>query len=210
VQVFQNSRQELPYLTRAMMWLSDVLAGNLVIIGVVVAAAVVAARAALAREATRAQWQSWLLRLPVIGPLRLGVDTARLASTLAILVGSGVPLLQALSAGATVLRNIPLRRAVEEAAQRVREGSALYRALGSQKRFPPIFIHLISSGEASGRLAHMLSQAAKQQEIENEARVRVLAGMLEPALILAMGAAVLLVVLAVLLPIIEMNQLVRT
>lgn len=209
VQVFQQSRQELPFLTRAMLWVSDALAGKLIVIGTAVAAAALAMRAAWAREATRAKWQAWLLRLPVIGPLRLGTDTARLASTLAILVGSGVPLLQALIAGAGILRNIPLRQAVEEAAQRVREGSSLHRALGSRKLFPPIFIHLVSSGEASGRLAHMLSQAARQQEIENEGKIRLLAGILEPAIIVAMGILVLLVVLAILLPIIEMNQLVR-
>jgi general secretion pathway protein F len=102
-----------------------------------------------------------------------------------------------------------LREAVEEALQRVREGTSLHRALGGRTLFPPIFIHLVASGEASGRLAHMLGQAARQQEFENEARVRLLTGILEPALILAMGALVLLMVLAILLPIIEMNQLVR-
>jgi general secretion pathway protein F len=150
-----------------------------------------------------------LLRLPIVGPLAQGVDTARLASTLAILVGSGVPLLQALVAGAKAVNSIPLRKAVEDAVRLVREGSSLHRALASRKLFPAIFIHLISSGEASGRLAHMLSQAARQQEIENETRIRLLVGILEPAIIVVMGIVVLMVVLAILLPIIEMNQLVR-
>jgi general secretion pathway protein F len=150
-----------------------------------------------------------MLRLPVIGPLLLGADTARLASTLAILVGSGVPLLQSLVAGARILKSLPLRRAVEQAAQRVREGSPLHRALGSHKLFPPIFIHLISSGEASGHLARMLERAARQQELENETSLKLLTGILEPAVIVAMGLLVLLIVLAILLPIIEMNQLVR-
>jgi general secretion pathway protein F len=138
-----------------------------------------------------------------------GADTARLAATLAILVASGIPLLQALAAGAQVLKSLPLRRAVEEAARLVREGASLHRALAASRQFPPILIHLIASGEASGRLAHMLGQAARQQEFENETRIRVLTGVLEPAIILAMGVVVLLVVLAILLPIIEMNQLVR-
>jgi general secretion pathway protein F len=209
VQVFEQSRQALPFLTRAMLWLSDVLAGNLALIGIAVAAVVLAVRAAWARKATRARWQALMLRLPVIGPLLLGADTARLASTLAILVGSGVPLLQALVAGARILKSLPLRRAVEQAAQRVREGSPLHRALGSHKHFPPIFIHLISSGEASGHLARMLERAARQQELENETSLKLLAGILEPAVIVAMGLLVLLIVLAILLPIIEMNQLVR-
>jgi general secretion pathway protein F len=108
-----------------------------------------------------------------------------------------------------VVKNLALREAVEEAQQRVREGTSLHRALASRGLFPPIFIHLVASGEASGRLAHMLGQAARQQEVENDARIRLLTGVLEPTLILAMGALVLLIVLAILLPIIEMNQLVR-
>jgi general secretion pathway protein F len=150
-----------------------------------------------------------LLRTPVIGSLARGGDTARLASTLGILVESGVPLLQALAAGAKVVRNLGLRAAVEDAARHVREGASLHRALAAAKAFPPLFLHLVASGEASGRLAHMLSQAARQQELENANRIRLLTGILEPAIIVAMGAVVLLVVLAVLLPIIEMNVLVK-
>ena len=174
-----------------------------------VAVLLFAARAAWMREAWRARWQARLLRWPVIGPLLLGLGTARLASTLAILVGGGVPLLQALAASARVMGSLPLKTAVEEAAKLVREGSTLHRALDSRKVFPPIFIHLVSSGESSGRLAHMLQQAARHQELENERRVRLLTGILEPAVIVAMGIVVLLVVLAILMPIIEMNQLVR-
>ncbi len=209
VQVFQHSKQELPLLTRALLWMSDVLHGKLLFIAIAAAAGALALRAAWAREATREKWQALLLHTPVLGPLLQGADTARLASTLAILVGSGVPLMQALVAGAKVLYTIPLRKAVEEAIRLVREGSSLHRALAARKVFPAIFIHLISSGEASGRLAHMLSQAARQQEIENDTRIRLLTGILEPAVIVVMGLVVLLIVLAILLPIIEMNQLVR-
>jgi general secretion pathway protein F len=155
------------------------------------------------------RWHARLLRLPLVGPLWQGLDTARLSASLAILTAGGVPLLQALAAGARVVKNLALRGAVEEAEQRVREGTSLHRALASHGLFPPIFIHLVASGEASGKLAHMLGQAARQQEVENDARIRLLTGVLEPALILAMGALVLLMVLAILLPIIEMNQLVR-
>jgi general secretion pathway protein F len=209
VQVFEQSRQSLPFLTRAMLWMSDALYGNLAYLGVGGAVLALSLRAAYARKAVRAKWHGRLLRLSVIGPLAQGVETARLASTLAILVGSGAPLLQALAAGANVVNNLAMREAVEEAARLVREGTSLHRALGSSQLFPTIFIHLIASGEASGRLAHMLSQAARQQEIENERRIRLLAGVLEPATILVMGLVVLAVVLAILLPIIEMNQLVR-
>ena len=209
VDVFAQSKQELPFLTRALLWASEALKGKL---GYVIAFLVVIGlilRWAYSREATKRHWHARLLRLPLIGPLWRGIDTARLASSLAILSAGGVPLLQALAAGARVVRNLALRDAVDEAMQRVREGSSLHRALAARGVFPPIFIHLVASGEASGRLAHMLGQAGRQQEVENDARVRLLTGVLEPALILAMGMLVLLIVLAILLPIIEMNQLVR-
>lgn len=209
VEVFEHSRQELPFLTRALLWLSAALRGNLWLIVTLAVALVVGARFAWARESWRASWQARILRWPVIGPLLLGIGTARLASTLAILVGGGVPLLQALAASARVMGSLPLKAAVEEAAKLVREGSTLHRALDSRRIFPPIFIHLVSSGESSGRLTHMLQQAARHQELENERRIRLLTGILEPAVIVAMGIVVLLVVLAILMPIIEMNQLVR-
>ena len=209
VQVFQNSRQELPLLTRALLWMSGVLRGKLLFVGIAAVAVGISIRMAWARERTREKWQAILLRLPIIGPLAQGIDTARLASTLAILVGSGVPLMQALVAGARVVGSLPLRKAVEEAVRLVREGSSLHRALGSRKLFPPIFIHMIASGEASGRLAHMLSQAARHQELENDIKIRLMTGILEPAVIVAMGGVVLMIVLAILLPIIEMNQLVH-
>jgi general secretion pathway protein F len=189
--------------------MSAALQGNYVWLIAVAAALLIGARAAWKREALRARAQAQMLRWPVIGPLLLGIGTGRLASTLAILVGGGVPLLQALAASARVMGSLPLRAAVEEAARLVREGSTLHRALDSRKIFPPIFIHLVSSGESSGRLAHMLQQAAKHQELENERRIRLLTGILEPAVIVAMGIVVLLVVLAILMPIIEMNQLIR-
>ena len=209
VQVFEQSRQALPFLTRALLWVTDALQGKLLILGVVACLLAVGARAAYSRPGVRLRVQGSMLRLPLLGSLIQGLETARLASTLAILVGGGVPLLQALETGAAVVGALPLRRAVEEAARRVREGSSLHRALGGQGLFPPIFIHLIASGEASGRLSHMLSQAARQQEFENDGRIRLLTGILEPGVVVVMGIAVLLVVLAVLLPIIEINQLVR-
>jgi general secretion pathway protein F len=209
VQVFEQSRQALPLLTRVMLATSGFLRSNIVYIGLALVGLGFLLRAAYARETVRARWHTFVLRLPVLGKLAQGADTARLASTLAILVGSGVPLLQALVAGARVTRSLPLRQAVEDAAQQVREGTSLHRALARRKLFPAIFIHLVASGEASGRLAHMLNQAARQQEAENAARIGVLTRIFEPAVIVALGLLVLLVVLAILLPIIEMNALVR-
>jgi general secretion pathway protein F len=149
VEVFEHSRQELPFLTRAMLWTSALLQGNWVAVSVLLLAMAVGARAAWGRESWRARTQARLLRMPVIGPLLLGIGTARLASTLAILVGGGVPLLQALGAGAKVLGSLPLRAAVEDAARQVREGSSLRRALERRKLFPPIFIHLVAFSTAN-------------------------------------------------------------
>lgn len=210
VEVYAHSRQGLPLLTRMLLWTSQGLQGKLIYATVFFAVVAALLHVAYQREALRRRWHARLLQLPLLGPLLLGLDTARLASSLAILTGGGVPLLQALAAGARVVRNLALRDAVEQAQQRVREGTSLHRALAASRLLPVIFVHLVASGEASGRLAHMLAQAGRQQEVENDARIRLLTGILEPALIVAMGALVLVIVVAILLPIIEMNQLVRT
>src|SRR5262245_29592280 len=164
VDVFAQSKQQLPFLTRVLLWTSEALKGKLGYIAVVLVVIAIALRWFYGREATKKRWHARLLRLPLVGPLWRGVDTARLAASLGILSAGGVPLLQALAAGARVVRNLALREAVDEALQRVREGSSLHRALGGSGRFPPIFIHLVASGEASGRLAHLLGQAARQPE----------------------------------------------
>lgn len=209
VEVFQHSRQTLPLLTRLLLWTSNALNDNLLVLSLAAAGALIGLRAAWTHENTRGRWQQLVLRMPVIGPIFQGTDTARFASTLAILVNSGVPLLQALGAGARVVNLIPLRGVVEEASRLVREGSSLHRALARGGLFPAIFVHLVASGEASGRLGHLLAQAARQQEFENDVRIRLLTGILEPAVIVVMGMLVLLIVLAILLPIIELNQLIR-
>jgi general secretion pathway protein F len=209
VQVFRNTNQALPLLTRALIALSDFLRGYGGFLLVVLVAAAFGARAALAVPSIREKWHRWLLRLPVFTPLYRGLNTARLASTLAILVGSRVPLLTALRAGAGVVSNWPMRRALEEAAEHVQQGSTLARALGASKLFPPLMVHMIASGEASGRLAEMLERTAEQQGRELERRVATFVALLEPLLILVMGGVVLVIVLAILLPIFELNQIIR-
>lgn len=209
VSVFQNTNQTLPWLTRALIGLSDFLRASGWLWLIAIAVAIWAARRALRLPPTRLRFHRWLLRLPLVGALVRGVNSAQLASTLAILVGSGVPLLAALQAGAGVVNNLPMRQAVGEAARKVREGGSLSRALAAAKLFPPMLVHMIASGEASGRLVHMLERAAAQQSREMENRVMGLTSLLEPLLIVVMGVVVLVIVLAILLPIFEMNQLVR-
>jgi general secretion pathway protein F len=209
VNVFQNTNQTLPWLTLALIGVSDFLRASWWLWLAAIISAVWAARRALRLPGPRLRFHRWLLRLPLVGTMVRGVNSAQLASTLGILVGSGVPLLAALQAGAGVVNSLPMRQAVEEAARRVREGGSLSRALATAKLFPPMLVHMIASGEASGRLVHMLERAAEQQGREMENRVMGLTSLLEPLLIVVMGVVVLVIVLAILLPIFEMNQLVR-
>ncbi|TCV83408.1 type II secretion system inner membrane protein GspF [Sulfurirhabdus autotrophica] len=209
VNVFLNTNQPLPWLTRALMGLSSFLRSTWFIWIAIIVIGTWGGRKALKRPDIRYRFHSWLLKLPLVGRLIRGLNTARLASTLAILVGSGVPLLTALQAGVGVLNSYPMRSALEEVVSRVREGGSLSRSLARTKMFPPVMIHLIASGEASGKLDQMLERIATQQTQEMQSRVATLTGLMEPLLILLMGGVVLVIVLAILLPIFEMNQLVH-
>ena len=209
VQVFEHSSQALPYLTRMMMSLSAFLratglywlAGGIVGLWIFFRA--------LRQPLVRFRFDAMLLRLPIVGRLVRGVNTARLASTLAILVGSRVPLIAALQAGVGVVSNLPMKQALVDTERMVREGGSLSRSLASTKMYPPVMVHLIASGEASGKLDRMLERVSLSQAQEIETRVTTLTSLLEPVLILLMGGMVLLIVLAILMPIFELNQLVR-
>ncbi len=208
VQVFQHAHQELPLLTRALIALSAFLQATW---GLWVALAVAAAlvlRAALRRPASRAAVHRFLWKAPVVGRALRHLDSARLAATLSILVGSRVPILQALEAGTGVMTLVPMREALGGAARGVREGMPLARALGASAAFPPVMVHLIASGEASGRLDEALERAARQQQEDIATRIAAFAAVFEPLMILAMGGIVLAIVLAILLPIFQLNTLV--
>ncbi|HLP97892.1 MAG TPA: type II secretion system inner membrane protein GspF [Sideroxyarcus sp.] len=209
VSVFQQAHQTLPLLTRSLIWVTDALAaGWLYLLGGMLAAGYMF-RQSMQQERFRFSFHSRLLRMPVLGRLIRGMNTARMASTLSILVGSGVSLLTALTAATGVVSNLPMRNALEDAAKKVREGVSLSRALASSSLFPPVLIHLIASGESSGKLDIMLDRVARQQEQEVSGYTTALTSLLEPLLILFMGAVVLVIVLAILLPIIQMNQLIK-
>jgi len=209
VAVYQQSRQTLPWLTTALIATSNFFrATGWLWIGAIVAAIVVFF-AADRRPAFRTRWHAWALRLPGVGRLLRSLDTARFASTLAILVGSGTPLLRSLDAAADVMRMVPLKRAAHAASVLVREGVSVSRALKEQKVFPPVLIHLVANGEHSGALAPMLERAAGELEREAERRLTWVTALIQPVLIVTMGAIVLVLVLAVMLPIVSMNQLVR-
>ena len=209
VSVYQQSRQTLPWLTQALIAVSDFFRATWWGWGAAMAVTVIAFMLANRREAFRERWHAALLKVPALSRLLTAVDTARFASTLAILVGSGAPLLRSLDAARDVIWALPLRRAAGAASDLVREGVSLARALKEQHVFPPVLVHLVANGEASGQLAPMLERAAGELERESERRLTWFAALLQPALIVAMGAIVLVLVLAVMLPIVSMNQLIR-
>lgn len=208
VSVFANSGHELPVLTRFLIAVSDFLRGYgiFLVIGIGILAWLI--RRILKRPGPRWAWHSTLLRLPVLGRLTRGFNTARFTRTLSILTGSGVPVLEALRIAAEVVTNLPMQAAVQEAAARIREGASIGKSLAVSGHFPPICIHLIASGEASGELETMLSRAAANQEKDMDRLIAALMGLMEPALIVTMGAIVLMIVLAILLPIFQLNQLI--
>ncbi|AEG67672.1 type II secretion system inner membrane protein GspF [Ralstonia solanacearum] len=209
VSVFANTKQKLPTLTIIMLWLSDFVRNWGWLAAIVLVALGLLVRKLLQQPALQLSWHRWQLTAPLFGKLIRGYNTARFASTLAILSSAGVPILRGLQAAGETLNNVALKANVEDAATRVREGTSLARALAAQNQFPPVLVHLIRSGEATGNLPAMLERAAQGEAQELERRTLFLTGLLEPALILTMGVVVLLIVLAVLMPIIEINQLVH-
>jgi general secretion pathway protein F len=209
VGVFDTLGQELPPLTRGLITVSDflqthglLLLGGILVIGI-------GLRALLRLPGPKLVFHRLLLRLPLVSRLVRGANTARFARTLSILAASGVEVLNALRISAQVLTNLPMRRAVEAASRRVREGTSLNTALRDSGYFPPMTVQLVASGEATGELETMLDRAAGNQEREVEGLIAVMLGLFEPLLILLMGAVVLVIVLAILMPIFDLNQLVR-
>lgn len=208
VQVFAHAHQKLPILTQVLIAFSNFLQATWVAWIALAIAAGVGLRVALKRPASRAAIHRSLWRMPVLGRLLRALDAARLAATLSILVGSRVPILQALEAGTGVMTLTPMRDALAAAARGVREGMPLSRALGATSAFPPVMVHLIASGEASGRLDESLERAARQQQSTIATRLAAFAAFFEPAMILLMGGLVMFIVMSILLPIFQLNQLI--
>ncbi len=207
--VFAGSKRALPLLTVLMLGVSSLVRsyGWLLLLSVV--AGGVGLRLALRAPALRYRFDAAWLGIPVVGKLSRSFNTARFASTLAMLSGAGVPILKALQAAADTLSNQAMRQDAQDALVAVREGAPLAAALAQKKRFPPLLAMFARLGEQTGQLPLMLQRAATQLSTEVQRRAMGLATLLEPLLIVAMGLVVMLIVLAVLLPIIEMNQLVK-
>ncbi|CAM3448559.1 type II secretion system inner membrane protein GspF [Shewanella violacea] len=205
---FEHMGQQLPWTTQLLIASSDFVRDyGLIVLGVVAGAFVLFKRL-LTKPEYRMKYDSLLLKLPVISKISKGLNTARFARTLSILAASSVPLLDAMRIASEVLINVKVRAAVEEATARVREGTSLGAALTNTKLFPPMMLYMIASGEKSGQLEQMLERAADNQDREFESNVTIALGIFEPMLVVSMATVVLFIVLAILQPILELNNMV--
>jgi general secretion pathway protein F len=209
VDVFEANHAKLPLATRILVGISSFLRNYGIWLVIAIAIAAFVFWRSLKSRETRRRVHQALLNLPLMGRIVRGVNTARFTRTLSILTASAVPVLDALRISSEVVTNLPMRDAVTEAAARVREGAPIGRSLAASRLFPPMTVHLISSGESSGQLQTMLERAATNQERELEGLLAALVGLLGPLLIVGMGLFVMGIVFAMLLPIFEMNSLIR-
>jgi general secretion pathway protein F len=208
VEVFSTAKAELPIATRILIGVSNYVRSYGIYTAIALAALGVFVFFRLKQIGPKRRFHQFLLRIPLVGRLVRGANTARFTRTLSILTASAVPVLEGLRISGEVITNVPMREAVAEAAARVREGAAIARSLAVSRLFPPMTIHLIASGETSGALETMLDRAASNQERELDSLITALLSLLGPALIIGMGLFVMGIVMALLLPIFQLNDLV--
>ena len=205
---FQHMGQELPQITQILIALSDFVSDYGLAVVVIIVLAIIGVKRVLLKPQYRLVFDERLLKVPVIGKISRGVNTARFARTLSILNASAVPLLESMSIAGQVLTNMHARKLVEAATSRVREGTSLRAALTETKLFPPMMLHMIASGEQSGELGPMLERAADNQDSLFEAQVAMALGIFQPLLVVSMSFVVLFIVMAILQPILSLNQMV--
>lgn len=208
VGLFNHTKAELPGITKVLIALSAFIQESGVWVLLATVVAVIAIKQFLKKPSRRFRWHALVLRIPVIGEFYRSADSARFASTLSILVSSGVPLLDALRIAGAVLINLKLRNASGEVAVSVQEGMSLNKAMREAEVFPPMMVHMVASGESSGELEAMLARCAKNQERELEMTLGGMMAIMEPLMVVIMAALVGAIVVAILLPIIQMNNLV--
>ena len=207
--VFTSSQHQLPLLTNVMLTVSSFLLNEWWVLCLALASGMYASRQALKNERIKARFDAWLLLTPIVGPLVRGYNAARFANTLATWVGAGVPILKALQSCCLILSNQAMKDDMLQALVMVREGAPLGLALGERGRMPGMLPMFARLGEQTGRLPEMLERAAEQLSSDVQRKALQLATILEPLLIVAMGAMVMLIVLSIMMPIIELNQLVK-
>lgn len=209
ISVFQDNQQTLPLVTTILLACSSFISHYGIYLAIAIVLFFVGFRIFLRKDNRRSKWQGVLLRLPLIGKTMRTINAARFARTLGILARAGVPLLDAMSASSDLITLLPMRSAVRDAIDRVREGQALHAALQKTNFFSPLFVHLLASGEASGELESLLQRVADQQDQEVQSVLKTTMTLFEPIMILFMGAVVLFIVMAVMLPIFDMDQMVN-
>jgi general secretion pathway protein F len=209
VQVFESTGQQLPALTRGLIASSDFIRNYGVLMLLLLGAVFLATKFLLKNPVWEKRWHLFQLRIPLVSGLIKGIESARFTRTMSILLGSGVPAIESLNIVKQVIHNQAMIEAVDITGQRVKEGAGIGQSLANTGLFPPLTLELIRNGEASGQLPEMMERAAVNQEQEIETKTATALGLFEPFMILAMGGIVLVIVLAILMPIFEMNQLVK-
>ena len=209
VSVFVQTQQDLPILTQVMLTVSTLILDWGLLFFIFFILLFMIFRFSLRNKNIKIKWHNFLLNFPGYGKFERTLNSVRFTSTLAISSAAGVPILEALKSSKNTLSNSVMKLEIDIVIENVREGMSLSRALSLHRNFPPILIHMTRAGEITGSLSDMLTRASKSQEDELERRTLFIANLLEPALILCMGGFVLVIVLAVLMPIIEINQLIQ-
>ncbi len=205
MEVFARHEEGLPFLTRLLIGTSDFFRDWIWLVALVIAALIIGFVRAMRQPDFRMAVHQRLASMPLIGGLLRAADSARLASTLGILSRSGVPLVEALAISSQVVTNLAIRDAVKDSAARVREGGSLSKAMERSGHFPMMMVQMIASGESSGELDRMLTRAAEYQERELGVVVNTIVGLLGPLMLLLMAGLVVVIVLAMMLPVLEMN-----
>jgi general secretion pathway protein F len=209
VTVYEDINQELPALTKGVIKLSDIMVDYGAIIAVALAASIFGLRYLFSQQAPKAWLHAVFLKIIGVRKMVQNIDTARMARTLSIMVGSGVPILSSMKASERVMSNVVLQSDLHIATEEVAQGVPIGRALERNGNFPPLLVHMVTSGENSGRLGHMLEKAASATENEMQTRISMMVSLLGPVMILVMGSLVLLIILAILTPMFQLNQLIN-
>lgn len=207
IKVFEQSEQALPWITQVVLGASNILTQWWWLLLALVVGGAIFLIKVINTRAGRASFDNLVLKLPVFGKLSRSLNASRFASTLSILVRSGVPLVEALAIGGAVTTNVHIKQRIEQATEKVTEGASLSSQLERTNYFPPMMVQMIKSGENSGELDNMLARAADMQQNEATNMIGTLLALLEPLMLVLMGVIVMTIVMAVMLPIVNMNDL---
>lgn len=204
--VFENNNQELPPLTIAVIGVSDFIAKNIIAIIIIIILSIIIIKIALKQEVIQLVWHKLLAKIPVIGRLIIIANASRFSRTLALLHNSGSPIIDSLTYSLNVVKFLPMKKSIQNSTQNIREGSSIYHAFKLNNALPSMMLYMIASGEKSSNLGKMLNKAADSSEYELDNSMQKIISVFEPLMILIMGGVVLLIVMAILLPIFEMNN----